>query len=253
MREFGAPATPMVVLDGLAKRYGEFAAFDNLNLTVQRGELFALLGPNGAGKTTCMRILMGFLKASAGSARIDGLDCFHDRVELKRQIGYLPDEPVFYDYLKGGELLHFCGRMHGLPPDVVEDRAGQLAEVLELGPELQDYAMNYSRGMKKKLALACALLHDPALLILDEPSSGLDPIATRALNGVLQALRGSGTTILLSSHLLDQVERLADRIAIIAHGEVAAVGTPEELRTGGTSGSLEELFFAVAGQRGGQR
>jgi ABC-2 type transport system ATP-binding protein len=236
----------MIELDGLAKRYGEFTALGGLDLRVERGEIFALLGPNGAGKTTTMRILMGFLKPSAGHARIAGLDCFERRVELKRKVGYLPDEPVFYDYLRGSEIVDFSGDMHGLERDVIRARAAPLIERLELGDALADFAVNYSRGMKKKLALVCALLHQPELLILDEPTSGLDPLASRRLNELIVEYQGQGATILLSSHLLDQVERLCQRMAIVSGGRIAAAGTFDQLRRErAAGGTLEDVFFAV--------
>ena len=238
----------MIELDGLVKRYGDFTALDALDLRVQRGEIYGLLGPNGAGKTTTMRILMGFLKASAGSARIAGLDCFEHRVALNRKVGYLPDEPVFYDYLRGSEIVEFSGDMHGLPRELIRARAEPLFERLELGDALADYAVNYSRGMKKKLALVCALLHKPELLILDEPTSGLDPLATRRLSALILEYQETGGTILLSSHLLDQVERLCQRVAIVSSGHIAAAGTPEELRREQAAGAtLEDVFFAVTG------
>jgi ABC-2 type transport system ATP-binding protein len=241
-------AGPMLEVEGLGKRYGTFTAIEGLNLRVPRGEIFALLGPNGAGKTTTLRILMGFLKPSAGSARIAGLDCFGDRVALKRLVGYLPDDPVFYDYLRGREIIEFSGGMHGLTRDQIQARAHPLVERLELRDAISDYAVNYSRGMKKKLALICALLHAPSLLILDEPTSGLDPLATRSLNELLLEQRAQGTTILLSSHLLDQVERLCERMAIVSAGKIAAIGTLEELRGQRAGGTLEEIFFAVASE-----
>jgi ABC-2 type transport system ATP-binding protein len=238
----------MIEFVGLSKRYGEFTALRDVDLTVERGELFGLLGPNGAGKTTSMKLLMGFLKPSSGTARIDGLDCFASRVELKRKVGYLPDEPVFYDYLRGREIIQFVGDMHGLLRETARRRSAPLVEQLELGDVLEDYAVNYSRGMKKKLALICALLHEPEVLVLDEPSSGLDPLATRRLNELLRERQARGTTILLSSHLLDQVERLCERIAIVAAGRIAAVGKVADLKRDlGADASLEELFFAVTG------
>ena len=238
----------MIELVGLSKRYGDFSALRDVSLQVGRGELFGLLGPNGAGKTTSMKLLMGFLKPSAGTARIAGLDCFESRVELKRKVGYLPDEPVFYDYLRGVEIVEFVGDMHGLSRTESSARSAPLLEALELGDALGDYAINYSRGMKKKLALVCALLHEPEVLVLDEPTSGLDPLATRRLNDLLSARQRQGTTILLSSHLLDQVERLCERVAIVAKGQIAAVGSLEELkRARGNSASLEEVFFAATG------
>jgi ABC-2 type transport system ATP-binding protein len=239
---------PMIELVGLGKRYGDFSALHDVHLQVGKGELFGLLGPNGAGKTTSMKLLMGFLKPSSGTARIAGLDCFESRVELKRRVGYLPDEPVFYDYLRGREIVEFVGDMHGLSRADTAARSAPLLEELELGDALADYAINYSRGMKKKLALVCALVHEPEVLVLDEPTSGLDPLATRRLNDLLSALQRRGTTILLSSHLLDQVEKLCERVAIVAKGRIAAVGSLEALkRERGNSASLEEVFFAVTG------
>ena len=241
-------ARPLVEIRGLTKTYGTFEAVRNLNLSVPRAQIFALLGPNGAGKTTTIRMLMGILAPTAGSARIDGLDCFRDRVEVKRRVGYLPDEPVFYDYLRGSELIRFSGEMHGLGRDEIERRSQPLVEQLGLGDALQEFAANYSRGMKKKLALTCAMLHDPALLILDEPTNGLDPFATRELHGIIRAKAAEGRTIFFSTHLLDQAEKLCTQIAIMSRGRLAACGTLAELRTRlSTDSSLEEIFFSLAG------
>ncbi len=233
-------------VQGLAKRYGTFEAVSDLNLQVHRGELFALLGPNGAGKTTTIRMLMGILQPSAGSAAIDGLDCFKDRVEVKRRVGYLPDEPVFYDYLRGREILRFVGEMHGLDEKTTEQRAQSLLEKLDLVEAAEEYAVNYSKGMKKKLALICAMLHDPLVLILDEPTNGLDPYATRTLHELLRGKVAEGKTIFCSTHLLDQAEKLCHRAGIVAKGRLAAVGTLGELRARSSqNASLEEIFFSV--------
>jgi ABC-2 type transport system ATP-binding protein len=241
----------IIEIRGLSKQYGGFSALADLNLDVPRGELFALLGPNGAGKTTTMRMLMGILKPSSGSAHIDGLSCFEDRVEVKRLVGFLPDEPVFHDYLRGIEIIRFVGGMHGLSASEIQARAWPLIERIELADAVNEFAVNYSRGMKKKLALVCALLHDPKLLILDEPTSGLDPIATRRLNELLLEKVRDGMTVLLSSHLLDQVQKLCQRMAIISAGRLAAVGTLEQLRQRASAeSSLEEIFFAVATEAG---
>jgi ABC-2 type transport system ATP-binding protein len=237
-------------ISGLSKRYGDFVAVDALTLSVGQGEMFGLLGVNGAGKTTTMRMLTGILRASAGSARIAGLDCFYDRVEVKRHVGYLPDEPAFQDYLRGSEIVRFVGEMHGLAGREIEARSRTLVEQLSLDEAMDEFAVNYSRGMKKKLALACALLHEPGLLILDEPTSGLDPIAMRRLNEVLLARVASGMTVVLSSHQLDHVQSLCERIAIMAAGKLAAVGTLPELRERASAeSSLEDIFFAVTEAR----
>ncbi len=244
-----SPAFPLVEIRGLTKAFGAFEAVRELDLSVPAGEIFALLGPNGAGKTTTIRMLMGILAPTSGSARIDGLDCFTDRVEVKRRVGYLPDEPVFYDYLRGNEIIRFSGDMHGLARREVEERTRPLIEQLQLGDALDEFAANYSRGMRKKLALICAMIHDPALLILDEPTNGLDPFATRALHELIRAKAAEGHTIFFSTHLLDQAEKLCTRIAILSKGRLAAHGTLAELRMRlATDSSLEEIFFAVAAE-----
>jgi ABC-2 type transport system ATP-binding protein len=240
----------LLEVSGLTKRFGAFAAVDSLDLQVARGEMFGLLGVNGAGKTTTMRMLMGILRATAGHARIAGLDCFQDRVEVKRHVGYMPDEPAFQDYLRGREIVRFVGEMHGLSGGEIEARASRLIEPLALGDAMDEFAVNYSRGMKKKLALVCALLHQPELLILDEPTSGLDPIAMRRLNDILHAYVADGATVLLSSHQLDHVQAICERIAIMAAGKLAAVGTLTELRARASAeSSLEDVFFAITEAR----
>jgi ABC-2 type transport system ATP-binding protein len=242
----------LVEIQALTKTYGAFDAVKELTLSVSFGQIFALLGPNGAGKTTTIRMLMGILAPTSGAARIDGLDCFRDRVEVKRRVGYVPDEPIFHDYLRGSEIIRFSGEMHGLTRAEIANRTQTLLQQLELSDALEEFAVNYSRGMKKKLALVCAMIHDPALLILDEPTNGLDPFATRALHELIRANAASGKTIFFSTHLLDQAEKLCTQIAIITKGRLAAHGTLEELRARLTDdSSLEEIFFSVAGDTAG--
>jgi len=231
---------------GLAKKYGDFTAVTDLTLQVRPGEVFVLLGPNGAGKTTTIRMLMGILQPTAGSASIGGLDCFADRSEVMRSVGYLPDEPIFYDFLRGRELVHFVGQMHGLDRRRTQQRAGALVERLDLADAMEEYAVNYSRGMKKKLALICAMLHEPRLLMMDEPTNGLDPQTTRTLHGIIRSHAAGGGSVLLSTHLLDQAERLCTRVGILHKGRLAACGPLDELRARASAGgSLEEIFFAV--------
>ena len=238
--------SPLLQLDSLTKVYGDFTAVSDLSLTIGRGEILALLGPNGAGKTTTIRMLMGILQPTSGSAKIKGLDCFSERVEAMRAIGYLPDEPVFYDYLRGSEIVRFVGEMRGFTPKQVLERSTPLVERLELGDALEEFAANYSKGMKKKLALICAMLHDPELLILDEPTNGLDPYATRTLHALMREKVAEGRTVFFSTHLLDQAEKLCDRIAIVYQGRLVAAGTLGELREGrGQDASLEEVFFSL--------
>jgi len=238
----------LVEINGLTKSFGGFEAVSDLTLSVSYGQIFALLGPNGAGKTTTIRMLMGILAPTSGAATIDGLDCFRDRVEVKRRVGYLPDEPAFYDHLRGSEIIRFSGELHGLGRNEIEARAMPILERLEFADALGEFANNYSRGMKKKLALVCAMLHDPALLILDEPTSGLDPFATRELHTLIREKAAAGRTIFFSTHLLDQAEKLSTRIAIMSRGRMAAQGTLEQLRAHvSNDSSLEEIFFTVAG------
>ncbi|KOR31385.1 hypothetical protein TI04_01140 [Achromatium sp. WMS2] len=239
----------MVKLIDVTRQYGQFTAIDGLNLTIDNGEVIALLGPNGAGKTTTLRMLMGHLCPSRGHAYIGGFDCFAQRYEVMKLVGYLPDEPVFYEYLSGGELLRFMGKMHGLPNVQLAKRIEYLVETFDFADAIDEYAVNYSRGMKKKLGLAIALLHEPKLLILDEPSSGLDPFATKILLELLSAQITHGTTILFSTHLMEQAERLCHRAAIIGNSRLLGVGTIAELRQQlATDGNLEQIFFAMAGK-----
>jgi ABC-2 type transport system ATP-binding protein len=240
---------PVVEIDGLTKSYGSFVAVRDLSLRLHRGEILALLGPNGAGKTTTIRMLMGILSPTSGAARILGHDCFLDRAEVMAHVGYLPDEPVFYEHLRGGEIVRFCGAMRGMPDAAVRATARELSQRLDLTDALDEYAVNYSMGMKKKLALVCAMLHAPALLILDEPTNGLDPVATRALLELIRQTAAAGTAVFYSTHLLDQAQRLCHRVGILHRGALAALGTPDELRARlSPGGSLEDVFFQVAGQ-----
>lgn len=243
------PSDPVLSIDRLSKTYGSFPAVTEVSLTTGAGEIFALLGPNGAGKTTTIRMLMGILQPSGGTARVAGLDCFAERVEVKRHVGYLPDEPVFYDYLRGRELMNFVAAMHGVPAAVAAERYRMLIERFDLGDALEDYAVNYSRGMKKKLALICALVHDPLLLILDEPTSGLDPIACRVVRQLLREKAAAGHAVFYSTHILSEAEALCQRAAILMKGRVAACGDLASLSADlAPGGSLEDVFFAVAAQ-----
>lgn len=241
----------MIELLDLAKSYGDFVAVKGLDLRIDRGEVYGFLGPNGAGKTTTIRMLMGILVPDRGRALIDGLDCHSDRVEVKRRVGYLPDSPLFYDFLRGREILEFVGDMHGMPRVEVRASARRLLEELALADAAEEFAVNYSAGMKKKLALACALIHDPSVLILDEPTNGLDPRASREVQDRLLACAAQGKTIFLSTHLLDMAERLSSRVGIIHRGELVAAGSVAELRAQLVQGgSLEEVFLEVTKAEG---
>ncbi|MEW6736810.1 MAG: ABC transporter ATP-binding protein [Acidobacteriota bacterium] len=230
----------------LSKHFGEFRAVNQLKFQVGAGEIFGFLGPNGAGKTTTIRMLMGMLIPTEGSARIHGLDCHLQRAEVKQYVGYLPDNPVFQDYLRGEEILRFVGEMHGINGVQLNNKIAALLEQLSLTDAAYEFAVNYSTGMKRKLGLACAQLHEPKIFILDEPINGLDPIASREVQNWIIASSLSGKTVFLSTHLLDMAEKLCHRIGVIQHGQLLAIGSPEELKARHCpGGSLEDLFFML--------
>jgi len=232
---------PAIVCRGLGKSYGAFDALSQLDLEVAAGEVFGFLGPNGAGKTTTIRLLMGMLVPSTGHARLLGRDCQRERVEAKRVVGYLPDDPAFPEHLRGLELLRFVAEMHGL------DKARAARRCQELLDEVDLTDAAYSMGMRRKLALACARVHEPPLYILDEPTNGLDPYAQREVVEWITRIAASGQTVFLSTHLLDLAERICTRVGIISQGRLLASGTPGELKDRlCPGGSLEEVFFAVA-------
>jgi len=232
----------------LTKVYGDKRAVDRLTLRIEPGEVMGFLGPNGSGKTTTIRLLMGLLRPTEGSASIRGRDCHRDAVALKREVGYLPDEPFLYPYLSGYELLELVAGLHGFSARDARSRARQSAELMDLGDAAGAFTVTYSMGMKKRLALAMALIHDPQVLIMDEPTNGLDPKGAREMRDTIVRLAASGRTVFLSTHLLEAAERICHRVTIIRRGVLQAVGTPGELRTryaAAPDTSLEELFLRV--------
>lgn len=232
-----------VELVRVGKSFGTQHALRDIEFSVPAGQICGLVGPNGAGKTTLFRLLMGILRASDGSIRIAGRDAFEERVELKRVVGFLPDEPVFYAYLSGREILLLSAGLHDLDPTLTVERLAPLIEQLELTNELDRYAEDYSRGMKKKLGLLLALLHQPQLLILDEPTNGLDVASTRAFSELMRAEAERGTTILFSTHLMDQVTSLCTHVVLLSHGQLVARGAISELLAQYGQLSFEEFFL----------
>ena len=242
-------ATPqpaaLVQIENVSKSFGEKRALEGISFSVPVGQICGLLGPNGAGKTTLFRLLMGILKADRGSLRIDGLDCFDDRVAVKRLIGFLPDEPVFYSYLSGAEVLELSAAMHGLDPQATMSRLSPIISKLRLYSDIDNYAEDYSRGMKKKLGVLLAILHEPKLLVLDEPTNGLDVESTHLFYDLISELAASGTTVLFSTHLMDHVTRLCSHAVIINEGRLAASGSIDELRSSTGEASLEDVFLKL--------
>jgi ABC-2 type transport system ATP-binding protein len=238
-------------LTGLTKAFDKLAV-DGLDLMVRSGELYALLGPNGAGKTTTLRMVAGLQKPDAGGIRIFGIDALADPIAAKRIVAWLPDEPMLYDKLDPLEYLEFVAGLWGVPPDIAGPRAEELLRWLDLWDQRGARCEGFSRGMKQKVALAGALIHDPRLLILDEPLTGLDAHASRQVKDLLLERARGGATIILTTHILEVAERLADRIGIIRGGRLVAEGTLAELRDAnhhgtGDAATLEEMFLALAG------
>jgi ABC-type multidrug transport system ATPase subunit len=235
----------LVRVEDVTKSFGSKTAVKGVSFSVPAGQICGLLGPNGAGKTTLFRLLMGILKATHGQILIDSLDAFDDRVEVKRIIGFLPDEPVFYSYLSGREVLELSAAMHGLDVAATMDRIDPLVHQLRLGVDIYDYAEDYSRGMKKKLGLLLAMLHRPKLLVLDEPTNGLDVESTHLFYDLISETAAGGTTVLFSTHLMDHVTRLCSHAVIINEGALVAKGSLEELRSTFGDASLEEIFLKL--------
>ncbi|MGA7914853.1 MAG: ABC transporter ATP-binding protein [Candidatus Acidiferrales bacterium] len=235
----------LVAINDVTKSFGYKIALKNISFSVPSGQICGLLGPNGAGKTTLFRLLMGILKATEGKLLIDGRDAFEERVEVKRLIGFLPDEPVFYSYLSGREVLDLSAAMHGLDPVETALRTTPLIRKLRLAEDIDNYAEDYSRGMKKKLGLLLAMLHQPKLLVLDEPTNGLDVESIYLFYDLIAEKAKQGTTVLFSTHLMDHVTRLCSHAVIINEGRLAAKGSLEELRAGFGGAGLEEIFLQL--------
>jgi ABC-2 type transport system ATP-binding protein len=240
--------TDALVVAGLCKTYGR-PAVDGVSLTVRAGEFYALLGPNGAGKTTTLRMVAGLLKPDAGSIRIFGIDALAEPTLAKQVTAWAPDEPLLYDRLSPMEYLEFVAGLWGVDPRASGARGEALLKSLGLWDQRSDRCETFSRGMKQKTVLAGALIHEPRLLILDEPLTGLDAGAARVVKGVLADRVRQGVTVILTTHILEVAERLADRIGILHHGSLLAEGTLAELkdRAGQGQGTLEDIFLELTG------
>ncbi len=239
----------MLRLEGVRKRYGSFTAVDGLDLEVRAGEIFGFLGPNGAGKTTTIRMVAGVLQPTEGRILVAGDDLHREPERAKQKVGYIPDRPYLYEKLSGGEFLRFVGGLWGRDGSDVEARADRLLDLFSLTPWKHELVESYSHGMRQKLLISSAFLHQPSLIVVDEPMVGLDPRSARILKDLLRAFADEGGTVFLSTHTLEVAEALCDRIAILQGGNVIAQGTMDELRAEASDGGahLEDIFLKVTG------
>src|SRR6266581_2727641 len=242
---------PAIVTQDLLRVFGQKAVVNHLNLVVKRGEFYGFLGPNGAGKSTTIKMMVGLLRPTAGSILVGGIDVWKDPLQARALMGVLPEYLNLYERLTGKEFLVFAGHMYGLPSTVIRQRSEELLHILTLVDDADKLIVDYSVGMRKKIALAAALIHSPQVLFLDEPFEGIDPISSRTIRDILHDLIQHGTTIFFSSHIMEVVERLCTRVGIINQGILVAEGTLQELREKASGenkdATLEDIFLNVVG------
>jgi ABC-2 type transport system ATP-binding protein len=244
----------VIELTNVTKRYGTKLAVDNLSLTVAGGELFAFLGPNGAGKTTTIKMLCGLLFPTSGAVRVGGFDVVADGDQARRLISYVPDQPFLYEKLTGREFLQFVADLYGMSKDRATERMQAVIDLFGLHEFVDDLTERYSHGMRQRTVFAAALIHEPKLLVTDEPTVGLDPKSIRLLKDLLRAEANRGTTVFLSTHSLDVAQELADRIGIVEHGRLIGCGTLAMLRKQASlDGSLEEVFLKLTEEAAAER
>jgi ABC-2 type transport system ATP-binding protein len=244
-----ANSATLIETQALVKRYGDKLAVNNVSFEVQAGEVFGFLGPNGAGKTTTIKMIVGLLQPTSGTVRVAGYDVQAQPLLAKAASGYVPDTPNLYAKLTGRELLRFVGDLYNLDRQRLAQRTEELLRVLDLTEAADQTIDSYSHGMQQKASLAAALMHDPKVLVLDEPTVGLDPKSARLIKDILRQMADRGTAVFLSTHILEIAERMCDRIGIIDKGALVAVGTMNELRALGKAGetSLEDIFLGLTG------
>lgn len=242
-------SAPSIKLTNLAKSYRKQEAVNNLNLEVKKGELFGFLGPNGAGKTTTIKMLTGLLEPTSGSAEIKAINIWKNPIEAKKHIAYVPDQPNLYPKLTGWNYLEFIASVFRVPQDKFQSKATELLQVFSLTEEANDLIETYSHGMKQKIAICGALVHEPEVLFLDEPTVGLDPKSARSLKNLLRDLCDNGMTAFVSTHILEIAEQMCDRVGIILDGNIIAMGTMDELKSSGADAkrSLEDVFLELTG------
>jgi ABC-2 type transport system ATP-binding protein len=233
----------MIELRNVAKKFGSFTAVDHINLTIEKGQFFGFLGPNGAGKTTTIKMMTGLYEPTDGSCLIDGHDIQREPIEAKRSFGYVPDQPFLYDKLSGREFLYFVGGLFGIPAKTLHPKIDECIETFELQSFIDKRGEEYSQGMRQRIVLSSALLHQPKVLIIDEPLVGLDPRSARLVKDTLKQKTREGMTVFMSTHLLEIVEELCDRIAIIKDGRL--IHEEEQTASRTFNGQLEEIFLEL--------
>ena len=240
-------APPLVVVDHLTKKFGDSIAVNDISFSVAPGEIFGFLGPNGAGKTTTMKMLTGLLQPTSGRAAIGGFNVATHPLEAKRLLGYVPDEPALYPKLTALEFLNFIGDVYQMDPERKRRRITELIKLFELEADASGLLESFSHGMRQKVALCAALLHEPKIYFFDEPTVGLDPKSARLLKDIVRAATQAGAAVMMSTHIMEIAESLCDRVAIIDHGRIAAIGTVPELRVLRGRHSLEDIFLHLTG------
>ena len=241
----------MIVVKNLRKFFGEVKAVNDVSFEARDGEITGLLGPNGAGKTTTLRMLYSLLPPDEGEIRIDGLDPTHDAMEIKRTLGVVPDNRGLYSRLTARENIAYFGELHGMSTKAIEGRIENMTATLDMGDFIDRRTEGFSQGQNVKVAIARAMVHEPQTVLLDEPSNGLDVMSTRALRNYIRELKAAGHSVVLSTHIMQEVAALCDRIVIIAKGEVAADGTTSELLERSGCDSLEDAFVQLIGSEEG--
>jgi ABC-2 type transport system ATP-binding protein len=237
---------PAITVRGLRKSFGAKEAVAGIDLEIAHGSFSGLVGPNGAGKTTSLSMMTGLLRPDSGQVVIDGLDMWADPPAAKAVMGVVPAEAQLFERLSGAELLEYAGRLRGMPASEARSRSAQLLDVLDLTTDAKRLVADYSTGMRKKAALGCALIHNPAVLFLDEPLEGVDPVSADVIRRLLTRFVGSGSTVLFSSHVMELVEQVCDHVSIIDKGKIVATGTTDQVRGGKT---LQQAFIDLVGAK----
>ena len=239
----------MIEISNLTKRYGNMTAISDMNLTIPSGQFFGFLGPNGAGKTTTIKTIVGLLKPTSGTVKVDGIDVQANPIAAKRVVGFIPDKPFIYEKLTGREVLHFVAGLYEVEPSLVDERIDQLLDMFELSDWKDELVESYSHGMRQKIVMSTALIHQPKVIVVDEPMVGLDPKGARQVKKIFKELCDQGTTIFMSTHTLEIAEQMCDYIAIIQKGRIIAQGTISELRVTAHTGftKLEDIFLELTG------